>query len=239
MPAARARTLRPKHSERLEIDVSQPAFDFSAAERTNSSLSLGARSLPFSNDSQLFHVAPLPQRRRAGIIDAALLLFAFGGFWSLFSAMGGHFTISSFSAVVTAATLSLLYAQYFSLFTYFGGATPGMMLCHLRVVSFDGSEPHLPAIAVAQLRLPDLRRHSSPGLRLGAVGRRSLNLARPHLPNLPNRGNRRISRSLAAPQLEGPVCSSGFNVAPCFSPASVLRLLGASTPHGNSPFLRS
>jgi uncharacterized RDD family membrane protein YckC/ribosomal protein L40E len=141
MPAARARTLRPKHSERLEINVSQPAFDFSAAERSNSSLSFGARSLPLHSDSRIFHVAPLAQRRRAGLVDAALLLFAFGGFWSLFSALGGHFTVSSFSAVVTAATLSLLYAQYFSLFTYFGGATPGMMLCHLRVVSFDGTEP--------------------------------------------------------------------------------------------------
>ena len=37
--------------------------------------------------------------------------------------------------------MALLYAQYFTLFTYFGGSTPGMMLCKLRVVSFDGTDP--------------------------------------------------------------------------------------------------
>ena len=35
----------------------------------------------------------------------------------------------------------LFYAQYFALFTIFGGSTPGMMLRGMRVVSFDGSVP--------------------------------------------------------------------------------------------------
>jgi uncharacterized RDD family membrane protein YckC len=43
--------------------------------------------------------------------------------------------------MVTAATLVLFYAQYFALFTVFGGCTPGMMLCRLRVLSFDGRMP--------------------------------------------------------------------------------------------------
>ena len=42
---------------------------------------------------------------------------------------------------MTVATLGVLYVLYFSLFSYFGGTTPGMMLCGLRVVSFEGDEP--------------------------------------------------------------------------------------------------
>lgn len=136
-PAGRARSARPRNAERLDINISQPAFDFSAAEQQRAAAlsALLAKNIPPS------HVAPLPKRRRAGLIDAALLLFAFGSFWSLFTALGGHVSISSFSAIVTVATMALLYAQYFTLFTYFGGSTPGMMLCKLRVVSFDGTDP--------------------------------------------------------------------------------------------------
>jgi uncharacterized RDD family membrane protein YckC len=42
---------------------------------------------------------------------------------------------------VAGATFALFYAQYFALFTVFGGSTPGMMLRGLRVVSFDGGIP--------------------------------------------------------------------------------------------------
>jgi uncharacterized RDD family membrane protein YckC len=40
-----------------------------------------------------------------------------------------------------AVALALFYAQYFALFTVFGGETPGMSLFKLRVVSFDGAVP--------------------------------------------------------------------------------------------------
>lgn len=136
-PAVRPRSARPRSTERLEINISQPAFDFSAAEQQRAA----ALSLLLAKNIPPSHVAPLAKRRRAGLIDAGLLLFAFGGFWSLFTALGGRVTASSFSAIVTVATMALLYAQYFTLFTFFGGSTPGMMLCKLRVVSFDGTEP--------------------------------------------------------------------------------------------------
>jgi uncharacterized RDD family membrane protein YckC len=136
-PAVRARSARPRNAEHLDINISQPAFDFSAAEQQRAA----ALSLLLAKNIPPSHVASLPKRRRAGLIDAALLLFAFGSFWSLFTALGGHVSISSFSAIVTVATMALLYAQYFTLFTYFGGSTPGMMLCKLRVVSFDGTDP--------------------------------------------------------------------------------------------------
>ena len=41
-------------------------------------------------------------------------------------------------AVVFAATFFLLYTIYFSIFTFFGGATPGMLLRSLYVVRLDG-----------------------------------------------------------------------------------------------------
>jgi uncharacterized RDD family membrane protein YckC len=141
MPPAQPRRARPRgearSSERLDIDISQPAFAFPEYESNSGT----GRPLAPGQSTPFYPVASLSQRRRAGLWDAALLLFAFGGFWALFSAMGGHFTLTKLDAAVTAATLGLLYIQYFSLFSYFGGATPGMMLCRLRVVAFDGSEP--------------------------------------------------------------------------------------------------
>ena len=38
-------------------------------------------------------------------------------------------------------TFAIVYLQYFSLFTIFGGTTPGMMLRGLQVVSFSGEPP--------------------------------------------------------------------------------------------------
>ena len=74
-------------------------------------------------------------------MDLALLLLSFTAFWALFSVLGGEVTFSRMTATITATTFGLLYAQYFALFSYFGGATPGMMLFHLRVASLDGGPP--------------------------------------------------------------------------------------------------
>jgi uncharacterized RDD family membrane protein YckC len=86
-------------------------------------------------------VASLSERRRAAILDATLLLFSYGGMLALFAALGGRLEINKIDAAVTGATLMLFYAQYYALFTIFGGSTPGMMLRGIRVVSFDGSIP--------------------------------------------------------------------------------------------------
>jgi uncharacterized RDD family membrane protein YckC len=86
-------------------------------------------------------VASIAQRRRAALLDAALLLFSYGAFLSPFAALGGRFAFSKLDVIVVAATLALFYALYVALFTFFGGETPGMMLSHLRVVSFDGAGP--------------------------------------------------------------------------------------------------
>jgi uncharacterized RDD family membrane protein YckC len=86
-------------------------------------------------------VATLHQRRMAAMLDLGLLLFSYGGMLALFWALGGRIGFNKLDAMVTGTTLALFYAQYFALFTIFGGCTPGMMLCRLRVVSFDGGVP--------------------------------------------------------------------------------------------------
>lgn len=131
------RRFRPKRVERLEINVEQSTFDFSAAEENQD----GHNPDDASYDSPALSVASLLERRRAGTLDMAFLLSAYAAFILLFRAFGGRFTFSRVDALVTCATLGLLYAQYVTLFTYFAGATPGMMLRGLRVVSLDGLAP--------------------------------------------------------------------------------------------------
>jgi len=94
-------------------------------------------------DSQLglYPVASIDDRRLAALIDLFCLLFAYGGFLGLFGSLGGHFTLSKLSAAVCVTTFAIVYLQYFSLFTIFGGTTPGMMMRGLQVVSFSGEPP--------------------------------------------------------------------------------------------------
>jgi len=86
-------------------------------------------------------VAPLDERRRAVLIDAVCLAFAYGSFLALFGSLGGHFTLSKLSAAVCVFTFAFVYVQYFGLFTVFGGSTPGMMLSGLQVASVTGDVP--------------------------------------------------------------------------------------------------
>ncbi len=137
-PIAAERRARPLTVERVEITVTQPDLDFAdAADRPCGTRSHGAATI----GAPLVPMAGLDDRRRAGLLDAAFLLLAYGAFLALFGSLGGHFAFGKFDAAVYAVTLALFYAQYFALFTVFGGATPGMLLCGLRVVSFDGSAP--------------------------------------------------------------------------------------------------
>ena len=123
--------------ERVEIAVTQPDMDFGAEDHPG-----GRRSRAgAAGDAPLLPVAGLGERRRAGLLDAAFLLLTYAGFLTLFRSLGGHFSFSKSDAAVYAATMILFYAQYFALFTIFGGSTPGMLLRGLQVVSFDGSAP--------------------------------------------------------------------------------------------------
>jgi uncharacterized RDD family membrane protein YckC len=119
---------------RMVIDVSLPP----AAEQ-------GFRPAPAtdvrSEQTGLYPVASIDERRIAGLIDAGCLLFAYGGFLTLFGSLGGQFTFSKLTAAVCVATFVIVYLQYFALFTVFGGTTPGMMMRGLQVVSFSGEPP--------------------------------------------------------------------------------------------------
>lgn len=129
------RRFRPARVERVEIDVEQPSFNFAKGDH------VGPKTAMSRYESPALAVAPLIERRRAGALDVAFLLFSYGGFLMVFGACGGRFSLSRFDLLVNVATLGLLYAQYVTLFTYFAGATPGMMLRGLRVAGLDGLDP--------------------------------------------------------------------------------------------------
>jgi uncharacterized RDD family membrane protein YckC len=123
-----------REEARMVIDVSLPP----AAERVfEATPSTDMRS----EQTGLYPVASIDERRLAGLIDAGCLLFAYGAFLTLFGSLGGQFTFSKLSAAVCIATFVIVYLQYFALFTVFGGTTPGMMLRGLHVVSFSGETP--------------------------------------------------------------------------------------------------
>ncbi len=124
----------PQADPRLLIDVSVPAqVETPVAERVPELLQ------PIHNG--LFPIASIDDRRRALLIDAACLAFAYGGFLALFSSLGGHFTLSKLSATVCLFTFAFVYVQYFGLFTIFGGSTPGMMFSEIHVASSTGDTP--------------------------------------------------------------------------------------------------
>jgi uncharacterized RDD family membrane protein YckC len=121
-------------NSRMVIDVSSPL----QVEPAPPNSQVREEHLP---EPELHLVAPIEDRRWAALIDASCLLFAYGGFLALFGSLGGEFTLSKLSAAVYAATLAIVYLQYFALFTIFGGTTPGMILRGLQVVSFLKEPP--------------------------------------------------------------------------------------------------
>jgi len=137
-PEMRSPNRRRSRTERVEISIPRREITYPTAEARRPS---AARPGFGASLDALFPIAALGLRRRAGMLDIALLLFSYGGMLALFWALGGRIGFNRLDVVVTCATLVLFYAQYFALFTIFGGSTPGMMLCRLRVLSFDGSMP--------------------------------------------------------------------------------------------------
>jgi uncharacterized RDD family membrane protein YckC len=140
------RTANPKPVDdgQMFIDVSLPVEAVVRSQRSESHAQAGATE-PHQDFIQhhtgQYPVAPIEERRLCGLIDAACLLFACGGFLALFGSLGGHFAFSKLNAAVYATAFAIVYLQYFALFTVFGGTTPGMMLRGLRVVDFSGQEP--------------------------------------------------------------------------------------------------
>ena len=137
-PPKRTRESRKHRQERFEISIPKlertPAGNQTPWAPSSNAAAELVHALPSS-------VAPLRERRRAAFIDVGLLLVSYGGMLALFTVLGGHIGLNKLDLAVAGATFTLFYAQYFALFTVFGGSTPGMMLRGLRVVSFDGGIP--------------------------------------------------------------------------------------------------
>jgi uncharacterized RDD family membrane protein YckC len=126
---------RPQDEDpQLFIDVSSTSKVPEGAATPSAEISQAYRRGPFP-------VAPQGERALAAMIDCLCLLFAWGGFLALFGSLGGQFTVSKLSAAVYSVAFAIVYLQYFSLFTVFGGTTPGMMLRNLQVIAFSGDEP--------------------------------------------------------------------------------------------------
>jgi uncharacterized RDD family membrane protein YckC len=130
-------------ANRSASDEAQMFIDVSIPPPSNATSEFSAElaQTTTSQHSGLYPVVSMDERRLSGLIDAACLLFACGGFLALFGSLGGHFAFSKLTAAVYATSFAIVYVQYFSLFTVFGGTTPGMMLRGLRVVDFSGEEP--------------------------------------------------------------------------------------------------
>ncbi|HLW99009.1 MAG TPA: RDD family protein [Candidatus Acidoferrales bacterium] len=131
----------PEVAQPLLIDVSVPPIVEPEPSQESLQDSLADISVELNDlqDSQLFPVAELSLRRRAGAVDAVCLLLAFASVLALYAGVGGRLVLGRLDALVYGAILGLLYVQYFTLFTMMGGATPGMMLMGLRPVSFEGA----------------------------------------------------------------------------------------------------
>ena len=120
------------------VEILEPQYELALGVSTGP-LPRGVRQV--AAPDEFLPVASLRVRSRAGLLDDALLAFSYGAVLALFLSLGGHFSWSKVDLAVIGATFALFYAQYFALFTVFGGSTPGMMLCGLRLVSFDGGAP--------------------------------------------------------------------------------------------------
>jgi uncharacterized RDD family membrane protein YckC len=115
-------------SERLRIFVDQQGLDFPVG------------TIPSPNHA-LVPVAPIPRRAVSWCIDMGFLVACWGIFLGLLAGLGVEIATSRLALGICMAILFLLYAQYFGLFTTFGGITPGMRVARLRVVGFDGNLP--------------------------------------------------------------------------------------------------
>ena len=129
---------RPGLTEPFEIAI--PMLEASAAA-THGGWTAPSERDAAGSPARVYSVASLTERRKAAAVDVALLLFSYGGMLALFTVLGGRIGFNRMDLLVAGATFTLFYAQYFALFTIFGGSTPGMMLRGLRVVTFGGGVP--------------------------------------------------------------------------------------------------
>jgi uncharacterized RDD family membrane protein YckC len=116
-------------AERVDICI-QPELNFASSPED--------RARP---QTALVPVAPLADRRWAAFLDSIFLALTCLSLVGLFHWAGGQLTLAKTDAMVYLTVAYLFFAIYFSIFTVFAGATPGMQLMGLTVVRLDGSLP--------------------------------------------------------------------------------------------------
>jgi uncharacterized RDD family membrane protein YckC len=116
-------------AERVDICI-QPELNFASSPED--------RARP---QTALVPVAPLADRRWAAFLDSLFLALTCLSLLALFHWAGGQLTLAKTDAMVYVTVAYLFFAIYFSIFTVFAGATPGMQLMGLTVVRLDGSLP--------------------------------------------------------------------------------------------------
>lgn len=123
-----ARWATPTQIEYIGMPLLQSSFDFTAAEQEAEQLAARAS-------------APLGERLRAGLLDAALILLASGFFLGLFAALTGQAGWGRRDILIYLSAGFILAVVYFGMFTVLDGRTPGMQARGLRVVTFEGNPP--------------------------------------------------------------------------------------------------
>jgi uncharacterized RDD family membrane protein YckC len=128
-PRPRPAQRSPRAAERVDICI-QPELNFASSPED--------RARP---QTALVPVATLADRRWAAFLDSIFLALTCLSLVGLFHWAGGQLTLAKTDAMVYLTVAYLFFAIYFSIFTVFAGATPGMQLMELTVVRLDGSLP--------------------------------------------------------------------------------------------------
>lgn len=92
-------------------------------------------------DLLTLQVAPVGDRLMAGLVDMALVLFAFLLFVLVFVACTPHFPMGKPALVAAAATLAGFAMLYQWLFFTFAETTPGMRYARIALCTFDDENP--------------------------------------------------------------------------------------------------
>ena len=114
-----------------KVDGSEP---FSARARRSNG------SSPFA-DLLTLHVAPVGDRLMAGLVDMALVLFAFLLFVLVFVACTPHFPMGKPAMAAAAATLAGFALLYQWLFFTYAETTPGMRYARIALCTFEDENP--------------------------------------------------------------------------------------------------
>lgn len=134
-------------------ELAEPIIDkpriLDAPEQVETSAPLGDISLPADENAATepdvpLQVASMSLRLFAAIVDDALVLTATAIFLLIVMRSPVQMPTGKFGLALTLALPALFWAVYQYIFLVHGGATAGMKLAHLRIVTFDGASVSRP-----------------------------------------------------------------------------------------------